>query len=190
MSDQELITQAEFARRHGVTRQAVHDWVQRGVITLHDGLVDEAEALAAIDQVRDPARVAKIVQLRQPALPFTAGAGDQAPAAPGPAEQTASSFAQAKTRREEAEAAMAELRLQQMSGNLLERDPVIKAVTDAASMLGSGLDRLTDKLAPRLAVESDEDAVRRLLTAEIDALRHEIATAITRLGQDLEKAPA
>lgn len=39
-----LITQAEYARRIGVSKVAVHKWVRAGIIPLRDGLIDPGEA--------------------------------------------------------------------------------------------------------------------------------------------------
>lgn len=108
----EPITQADFARRHNVSRQAIHDLVNRGVIVLAGGLVDEAAALQAIAETRDPARVSKIL-ISGPAPSMNATAIPPLPeaAAAPPTDEEAISFHKAKTRRELAEAMRAELRL-------------------------------------------------------------------------------
>ena len=51
-----LISQAEWARRHGFTRQYASRLVKRGVVRLVDGRIDPAEADAALAAVREPAR--------------------------------------------------------------------------------------------------------------------------------------
>ena len=43
----QLITRADYARRAGVSRAAVTQWVHRGVIVLHRGKVDPVQADAA-----------------------------------------------------------------------------------------------------------------------------------------------
>lgn len=127
-----LITQAEFARRHNVTRQAVADWVKRGVIQLADGLVDEVVALAAIAAVHDPGRPSKVLTLISGPAPTMTAAELPAPAATAPAAEAPAStteesisFHQAKTRRELAEAERAELRLAKERGELVELDLVL-----------------------------------------------------------------
>lgn len=113
----EPITQAEFARRHGVTRQAVNDWVARGVLSLVEGKLDESAALEAIAAVADPARDQRIL-ISGPASEMSSAEALQSPAPAGtsaaaetPNPEEAGSFHAAKTRRERAQAELAELRL-------------------------------------------------------------------------------
>ncbi len=47
------ITQTEWARRHGFSRQYVRRLVQKGVVRLTDGKVDSAQADAALAAIRD-----------------------------------------------------------------------------------------------------------------------------------------
>jgi hypothetical protein len=51
-----LITQAEWARGCGFSRQYVSRLVKRGLVRLVDGKVDPAAADAALAAMRDPAR--------------------------------------------------------------------------------------------------------------------------------------
>ncbi|MEA1048585.1 hypothetical protein U5801_01940 [Lamprobacter modestohalophilus] len=56
----ERVTQAELARRFGVTRQAVNDWVKRGRITAYaDGLIDPSRAAAELTKNRPINRIPK-----------------------------------------------------------------------------------------------------------------------------------
>lgn len=52
--ERELITQAELARRLGVSKMAVTKWRQRGWISLTDGLVDAVAAMDALRRHRGP----------------------------------------------------------------------------------------------------------------------------------------
>lgn len=45
---QELVTQAEMARRLGISRQYVRDLVWKGVFLLHDGKLDPIEVVQRI----------------------------------------------------------------------------------------------------------------------------------------------
>ena len=51
-----LITQAEWARRHGFSRQYVSRLVVRGAVRLVDGKIDPAQADAALAALRQPAK--------------------------------------------------------------------------------------------------------------------------------------
>ena len=153
-----LVTQAEFARRYGVTRQAVGDLVARGVIPLVDELVDEAAAIAAIARSHDPARPSKVLEAARAA---------GLPVAPS-AEEEARSFNEAKTRRELAEAKRAELRLAKESGELVELAAV---VTAWSNLVNAARTRL-------LAVSSSPDipdALRPVIAARIGEALQELA---------------
>lgn len=123
----ESITQSEFARRHGVTRQAIGDLVTRGVINLTDGKLDEDASLASIVQIRDPARAGTIIS--GPQLEMTTADLKPAPAATAPegqgdpaSTQEYVGFHAAKTRRELAEAKLSELKLAEKLGELIRID--------------------------------------------------------------------
>ena len=51
-----LISQSEYARQRGVSRQYVNRLVRQGVIALENGKIDPARADAALAARRDPAR--------------------------------------------------------------------------------------------------------------------------------------
>ncbi len=51
-----LISQSEYARRRGVSRQYVSRLVKQGVIVLENGKVNPVRADAALEARRDPAR--------------------------------------------------------------------------------------------------------------------------------------
>lgn len=188
--NEELITQAEFARRHGVSRQAVGDLVSRGVITLVDGKVDERAALHAIANVRDPARAGKIIA--GPEAEMTVADVLKPPSGDGqgdlPTPEEAGAFHAAKTRREKAEASIAELKLQQLAGSLVDKGTTWQAITDATALLQSAVDRIADKLAERVAAESNSDACYRLIKTETDAVLRDVADAVRRMGSKLDGA--
>jgi transcriptional regulator with XRE-family HTH domain len=174
-----MLTQAEFARRHGVSRQAIWDWVNRGVVQLVNGNVDEDQALAAIESVRDPARAGKILEGLASAKPGPVPADYDRPA-PQQGE-----YAAAKTRREQAEASLAELKLRQQAGELIDAGKAFKAITDAATLIQSSIERVADKLAERVAAEADPDACHRIIKTECDAILADTSAAVRSLREHL-----
>jgi len=165
------ITQSEFARRHNVTRQAVNDWIRRGVVTLApDGLLDEAAALAAIATHADPARESRIL-ISGPAPNMTP---DQLPAptpstaAPPPTENEAVSFHVAKTRRELAEAERAELKLKLERGDLIS--------LELARRTWRYIMTVTSTRVMAVAAAPDvPEAFRATLTSRLESALQEIA---------------
>jgi hypothetical protein len=50
-----LVTKAEYARRHGVSKPAVGKWEARGWLVMHEGKVDVEKSDANLSKYRDPA---------------------------------------------------------------------------------------------------------------------------------------
>lgn len=145
------IRQFELAKKLGVTRQAVRDLVRRGVVTVgDDGLIDAEDAERSIAlSVRPSGKTSRAVAL-----------------ALAPAQQSAATldYHQARALREHAEAQRATLKLRQEQGELASRDKIERmlrsAIIDAREYLLSE--------PPRLAVLLDgmdrkgrEDLLRR-----------------------------
>lgn len=141
MSDR--VRQAELARRLGVSRQAIGDLVGRGILAVgEDGLIDEAEARAAIAANVHP--TGKTAAALPKDVPPT-------PEAPTPPPTKAISYHDAKTLREYTEAQRAALKLRQEIGDLAPRAEVERllhmAILDAREYLRAE--------PPRLAVLLD-----------------------------------
>jgi transcriptional regulator with XRE-family HTH domain len=182
------VTQAQLARELGVTRQAIGDLVNRRVLALGaDGKLDLAEAREIIrERVRPSAKTAGVAG-------STAGAGDAPPAT---ADASASYFI-AKAQREVTEAQIAALRLQQMQGELIDRDAAIQATFTAFRTLRDTINYLPRQLAgqlvgletPRQAQQLLEGAIRDTLQ---DFQSKVLAAMARRLGSQapVEEGPA
>lgn len=162
-----LITQAEFARRHGISRQAVNDYVTRGIIALHGGLIDEAEALQSIADKRDPARKSKLISgeqpLSDPPAP-TPPAPDNKGEADLPTTDESLSFHAAKTRRETAEASKSELQLAMLRSELINRAGAERALETAIRQIRDAVMSVPDRLAlPRAHQIIVRDAIAAAL---------------------------
>lgn len=118
------ITQAELARRLKVSRPSVSKAVKSGRITPdEDGLFDPI--VAELEWV-----------------------SNSRPNARGKRKAAAGGYAEARGRKESALARMAELRLAQVEGNLIERSAVDFALDDLGATLRGLLENLPDRLAP------------------------------------------
>ena len=106
-----LVSQSEFAKRNGWSRQYVNKLVRQGRITLDNGKVNEAAALQALKAEEEPSTVLRQSSPEKPA---------QAPVvAPVPAEGRAPvDYLTARTMREAYRAKMARMEYEQkQSGN-------------------------------------------------------------------------
>jgi len=82
---------------------------------------------------------------------------------------------ESRAKRERHEADIAEMRSLEMAGRLVDADRVRRRFADAGAAIRLSLERLPDKLAPRLVAETDERTIHQLITAEIDATLTELS---------------
>ena len=196
------VTQAELARELAVSRQAVADLVKRQVLTLDaDGRVaiDHARAIIA-ERIRPSAKTASaplptsaattVQPATAPAPPATPPAAP--PAAPH-APDTITSYHVARTLREAAEANIAQLRLAQMSGALIDRDAATQAAFTAFRTLRDNLSYIPRRVAGQIAAMTTARDVQMFLE---DALRETLdsyqklvlAGLVQRMGAPVQGA--
>lgn len=155
-----LVTQKEYATMRHCSGVAVHKAVKTGRISLIDGLIDPAVAdaqWAANTRARASAR-------SQPADQVPAPAADSA-VSPQPVSDDG--YALNRARREQAEAALAEMKEAEMRGNLIRTDSVRTAWAGKITAARDALLQIPSRLAPVLAAETDLDRVTELLEAEL-----------------------
>lgn len=159
------ITQAELARRLNVSRPSVCKAVKSGRITPdEDGLFDPVEA----------------------ELQWLANSRPQAPAGGGKTKGAHGGYAQARARKEHALARMAELRLEQATGRLAEREALEFVLMDHAAILRGLLENLPDRLAPQLLALRDHASIIQLLDGAFFQLQHDLADNLERRMKELE----
>lgn len=159
------ITQAELARRLKVSRPSVCRAVKSGRITPdNDGLFDPLEA----------------------ELQWLANTRPKAQATPAKAKGAHSGYAEARARKESALARMAELRLEQATGKLVERDAVEFVLADHAATLRGLLENLPDRLAPVLLPLRNHEFIRQLLDEAFFQLQHDLADNLERRMHELD----
>lgn len=168
------LTQSGLARLLGVKRQAVHDLVKRGIVPVgDDGLIDVAHATDAMAKTlrADAKTVASIMSAAPAAVPTA----PPPQATPTIDPNDATSYHVARTLREATEARMAQLRLRVMAGELVDADRVRRVATTLAATVRSGLERIPDKLADRLAAMTDPSECHAVLAQEIDQVLADLA---------------
>jgi hypothetical protein len=158
-----LLTQAEYSRHRGCSREAVRKAVDAGRITAFgpDKLID---ATLADAQWQRNTR-ARASTKAPPAAPV---AGDDHAGAGG-------SYHDWRTRREAAEAQAAEMRLREQAGELVRADAVRHAHAHRLAGLREALLQIPARLAPVLAAETDQRAVHDALQAELYGVMREAA---------------
>ena len=152
----------------GVSRQAVHDLVKRGIIHKDaDGLIDLEEAKKALlNKVRPSGKAAgSIKAATEPAA---------APAESGDVEVT--SYHVAKTLREAAEAQIAKHKLGVLQDRYIEREAAEREAFTQARNIRDRVMGLPTKIAPLLAPVPDAFEGGRMLR---DALRQVLGECLT-----------
>lgn len=165
---QELITQAEYARRRKVSREAVRKAVAAGRITLIRGKVDPE--VANIQWERNTDLHQSLRANAQKMMGEGGGAPDGGAHKPDGAhapEGSGTDLLSARTRFEQARAENEELDLQQRRGLLVVAVDVRRTAHDVARQAREMLTGIPDRLATQLAVESDPAKVHAMLDAEI-----------------------
>ena len=163
-----MISFREFARRNGVSAEAVSKAVKTGRLPVHDGKLDAAEAQAAWDRSKDPNRAGRKLPRPEPKP-----APPREPSAPSPLPSGfgGHSFTEVKTRREQVRLARDQVELKRLLGELVPVADVGQKIDVMIYTARSKLLALGHKLAPRLAIETDaakcqeivDDAVREIL---------------------------
>ncbi len=184
-----LITRSEYARRRGVSPEAVRQAVMSGRINLIDGKIDpEVADIQWAKNTRNPQ--AAFAQPKAPLVDrFIPPPEDSGPSLPDTSiTQTVYDLQLSRAKREHHEANIAEMRERQKAGELVELQQVHLAYTTLAAQLRAALERIPDKLAPRLAAEGDEHTVHTLLLAELDAALMDMAQTAEQLPAKLQEA--
>ena len=169
------LTQSEWARKRGFSRQYVSKLVKKGVVRLVDGKVDPAQADAALEAVREPARPERrgpgpaAVSTPAPArAPAMAGDGNQGLDLPGGAAGNLSALLlKARIKSEVKRASLLEIKERIEAGKYVDVDEVKVASFNRARITRNQLLKLPSRVAALVAAESDVNQVSDILTREI-----------------------
>jgi hypothetical protein len=166
MTDQtssQHVTQAEFARRRGVSRATVTEYKGKGLLVMTEaGLVDVAASEERLAASLDPSR-----------------GGDRTHKKPPASNKPDGRFMAARTEEMEVKTARQRLALAQEAGLLVEKAAVERTAFTLARTAQEAFIAIPDRLATSLAAESDPAEIHKLLSAEIRAVCQHLAKATT-----------
>lgn len=153
----------------GVSRQAINDLVVRGILALHDGRIDVAEADAACKVYLDPAKSQILNALTD--LPGT----ESTPEPDTPTDTQDVSFHTARTMREKFNALTAEAGYLKLLGTLTGAADQARVSARRYRALRDKLQSIPDRTCDILAAERDAGVVHDLLVKEIDQALYELS---------------
>lgn len=161
--DRELITQAEYARRRGVTPPTVNAAVKSGRISLIEGKIDPKLADIEWDKNTDHSKRPVSLINRRERQAEEAVILDSAEQGNRPAAD----YINWKARRERAEALRAERAHEEESGNLYRKTDTDRAAKAMARLLRDQFMAIPPRVSAELAALDDPPAIERRLSAEI-----------------------
>ena len=164
------MTQKEYARHRGCSPVSVHKAIRAGRISLIDGKIDPAVAdiqWAANSRARAPARKAVDLVAVSTSSPSPGDAAPPDAAVSPPADGNPNDYWDARSRRETAEAAIAEMKEAEMRGTLIRADSVRTSWANKISTARDALLQIPHRLAPVLAAETEIERVAELIEAEL-----------------------
>ena len=171
-----LMTQADWARRHGFSRQYVTQLIKKGVVRLSDGKIDPGQADVALAAVRDPARVERrsgSPRQDAPARPFSVDRPRDG-AAPASGGDLPTLFLKTRIKSEVERARLLEIKAKVEAGKYVDADEVKVAAFNKARVVRDNLLNIPGRLAPLTAGSSDAHACFRLIDTEIRRVLEEL----------------
>lgn len=196
-------SKSAFARRLGVAASYITKLAQAGRLIVIDGQIEVETSLALIEQTRDPnrddvrqrhARGRDEKRQGKPvALPPARVVRQQAKQAPQPAAKpmlkAASVFRKARADQMHYQARMAEMRLAQLQGKLVDVAIVRESATNDGTMLRTLLENLPDLIAPRLAPVRDPAQAARILNEYLDDIEQTLSDLLMKNAAAIRQRP-
>jgi hypothetical protein len=155
-----LISQAEWARRQGFSKQYVGKLISQGKIKLTNGMIDERTANAVLENQRDPS-----LPLRR--------TGD------GIYEQRNEMhdlLVKTKLKNEIERGKLLEAKVRSETGELISAEKVRQAMFAKGRIIRDGMMNIPDRISSLLANENDAAKIHEILSKEI----REVLTELSR----------
>ena len=171
-----LVSQAEYARQRGVSRQYIGQMVAKGVIRLQGRKVDSAQADAALAAVREPARPERRATPKAEAAPKPLVPATELSSVPQGGDLP-TLLLKTRIKSEVEKAKLLEIKARVEAGKYVDADEVKVAAFNKARVVRDALMNIPERLAAVLAAETDAARVHAMLTSEIRAALEDLAGA-------------
>jgi len=166
-----LLTQAAFARERGVSPARINVLVKRGIIKLHDGLIDPEEADKAVAAASDPARDS-YRKLGKMGRPHEAGGG------------AGSAYREAATAEKHWSALLKRIAYEEKQGELVNAKELQRELTKLFTTIRTRIRSIAPKCAQEIAhLKASKMRSRELVAAVQAILKKEHDDALLELSQ-------
>lgn len=166
-SGRRLLGIREYARHRGVAQSSVQQSIREGRIRL--AVIQRGRRRLIDPEVAD--------------REWAENTGSKRGEEDGDSDGT---YAQARARRELANAELAELKLKEAKGALINRDHVRRREFSIARLVRDSMFAVPDRLAAELAAETDEFGCHRRMRAEIEVAIRSLIDRIAAIAEEKE----
>jgi hypothetical protein len=192
------LTESGLARELGVSRQAVHDLVKRGILTKDaSNLIDlDTAKKELMNKVRPSGKTAANLQPEPASTLAESPTATDPQQPPAPSEPTdyndpeITSYHVAKTLREAAEAQIARHKLGLLQGSIIPRDHAERAMMLVGRQVRDALQSSRRRLSPYLASASNVAECEELLRKDHQQLLDNLVTGLAAIVPTTEALQA
>ncbi|MDG7056617.1 MAG: hypothetical protein LKM43_00460 [Wolbachia endosymbiont of Penenirmus auritus] len=160
MKEGAKITQTEWAKEQGFSKQYVCYLVKKGIVQLEDGLIDREQANEAMKAIRDPSQ-----PLRRK------GGGERS------TSDLATMLLKTRIKNEVERGKLLEAKAKAEIGELVSIEEVKTEAFNVARVVRNNLLNIPDRVSALLASMSDTEKIHQTLTEEIRTALEELCTS-------------
>lgn len=153
----EKITQTEWAKEQGFSKQYVCYLVKKGIVQLEDGLIDREQANRAVEAIRDPSQ------------PLRRKGGDGINTS-----DLSTAFLKVRIKNEMEKGRILEAKAKAEIGELIPVEEVKTEAFSVARVVRNNLLNIPDRMSALLASMSDTEKIHQTLTEEIRTALEEL----------------
>ncbi len=165
-----LISQAEWARRNGFSRQYAHELVKKGTIVLDGGKINEETANVILAAIRDITREPKVNGNSSNGHVAENNLDDSVVVDCEPqleAAELSKKLLSVRIKNEEEKGKILEAKARTEAGQLVDADEVRKTAFDMARIARDSILNVPDRIASLLTSITDEKEMHTVLTKEL-----------------------
>ncbi|TVS86601.1 hypothetical protein COM43_003825 [Wolbachia pipientis] len=151
------ITQTEWAREIGVSKQYVCYLVKKGIVKLEDGLIDREQANEAVAAIRDPSQ------------PLRRKSGER-----GNTSELSTMLLKTRIKNEMERGKLLEAKAKAEIGELISVEEVKTEAFNVARVVRNNLLNIPDRVSALLASINDTEKIHETLTEEIRTALEEL----------------